>query len=89
MFEWDEAKNQSNIAKHGISFERAQRIFEGPVLSEVDDSLDYGEERVVSLGMVDGIVCLVVVHTDRDDHIRLISARRANRMERNRYEQSL
>ena len=44
-FEWDETKNQANIQKHGVSFETAKRIFDGPVLSRLDERRDYGEDR--------------------------------------------
>ena len=49
-FEWDTAKNQTNIRKHGVSFETAQRIFEGSVLTWFDDRKDYGEDRYISVG---------------------------------------
>lgn len=84
-FEWDDAKNQVNIRKHGVSFETAKRIFEGPVYTCLDDRDDYGEERFISIGMVDGIAVLVVVHTDREGRVRLISARPASNKERQRY----
>ena len=51
-FEWDDNKNQQNIAKHGISFEQASAIFEGFTLDAPDDRFDYGEERTISLGMI-------------------------------------
>lgn len=89
MTEWDDAKNLQNIAKHGVSFELAQRIFDGPVLTWIDDRRDYGEQREVSIGMVDGVLVLTVAHTDRSGVRRLISARPASRRERSRYEQAL
>ena len=88
-FEWDEQKNQANIAKHGISFERAQRIFEGMTVDQVDDRQDYGEERIISLGMIEAILILVVVHTDRNGATRIISARPARRSERKIYEEAI
>ncbi|MFY7960017.1 MAG: BrnT family toxin [Elsteraceae bacterium] len=89
MTEWDGAKNLQNIAKHGVSFELAQRIFDGPVLTWIDERRDYGEQREVSIGMVDGVLVLTVAHTDRSGVRRLISARPASRRERSRYEQAL
>lgn len=77
--EWDEAKNHR--ATHGISFEEASAIFEGPVFTAADDREDYGEERSVSMGRLGSLVAIVVVHTDREGRIRLISARKANRRE--------
>jgi len=86
MTEWDEVKNQRNIAKHGVSFELAQRIFDGPVLTWIDDRRDYEEQREISIGMVDDALVLTVAHTDRSGVRRLISARPASRRERSRYE---
>ena len=88
-FEWDEAKNRLNIEKHGIGFGRASAIFAGPTLDAVDSRADYGEVRTKSLEMLDGAVLLAVLHTERDGVIRLISARRANRIERRRYEETV
>ncbi len=85
MFEWDDAKNTANIAKHGVSFSTAVRIFDGPVLTAVDDRFDYGEIRENSIGLVDGVLFLVVTHTDRNGIIRIISARPAKRQEREYY----
>jgi len=86
-FEWDEQKNQANIMKHGISFDRAKTIFGGDVLARIDDRYDYGEAREVSLGLLDGVLVLYVVHTERDGKIRLISARPANQQERRQYDE--
>jgi len=84
-FEWDEAKNQKNIQKHGISFERAKRIFSGKVLTRIDDRYDYGEVRKISSGLLEGTIIIVVVHTDRKDKTRIVSARKANKEEREAY----
>lgn len=89
MFEWDEAKNAANIVKHGIDFADAKRIFEGPVLTRIDERFDYGEVRMLSLGAIEGRVLLAVVHTARDGSVRLISARFANRKETSDYAQAL
>ena len=88
-FEWDETKNKSNIAKHGVSFEDAKRIFDGFTVSAVDQRYDYGEERVISIGMIDGIAIVLVVHTDREGVCRIISARPTKKAERKRYEKAL
>ena len=84
-FEWDDEKNQANIRKHGVSFEQAEAIFNGPLWSKVDDRFDYDETRIISIGVMEGTVLLVVVHTDRNEVTRIISARVANRQERKRY----
>lgn len=88
-FEWDADKNRINIGKHGVSFETAKRIFEGPVLSWADDRKEYGEVRLRSIGQVDGVVVLAVIHTERSGKTRIISARPADRTERNRYEDAI
>ncbi len=88
-FEWGEAKNRQNIQKHGIGFARASKIFDGPTLEAVDDRADYGELRIKSLGLLDGLLLLAVIHTDRNGVKRLISARVANRKERHRYDEAL
>ncbi len=85
QFEWDEVKNEANFQKHHIRFEEAARIFSHPVITRVDDRQDYGKVREISTGLLDGLVILVVVHTDRDGTIRLISARPAKRAERKAY----
>jgi uncharacterized DUF497 family protein len=88
-FEWDARKNSLNLAKHGISFEEARLIFEGPTVSRADDRIDYGELREISIGAISGVVVVAVVHTNREDTIRLISARLANRRERRLYHEYL
>jgi uncharacterized DUF497 family protein len=84
-FEWDADKDAENLAKHGISFEEAAHIFDGPILTKMDDREDYGEVREITMGMLSPDAVLVVVHTDRGEKIRLISARKANRRERQVY----
>lgn len=87
-YEWDEAKNSENIAKHGIDFADAHRIFERPMLVRRDDREDYAEERWIALGER-GRIVVVIVFTPREDRIRVISVRRANRRERRVYEESI
>ncbi|WNB74360.1 BrnT family toxin [Methylomonas koyamae] len=84
-FEWDDEKNQANLIKHRIAFEEAALIFQGPVLTRIDNRKDYGEVREISIGQIEGQVVAVVVHTYRNGTIRIISARLANRTERERY----
>ncbi|MYE10529.1 MAG: BrnT family toxin [Gammaproteobacteria bacterium] len=83
-FEWDEAKDRANVAKHGVGFETAKRIFEGTILTRQDSRRDYGETRHTSVGRV-GPAVLVVAHTRRGANLRLISARPASRKEREAY----
>ena len=87
--EWDEAKNEANFRKHGIRFQEAGEIFDGPVLTARDDRKDYGERRFVSIGQLGETVVVVVVHTPRSGKTRLISARKANSNERQRYYESI
>jgi uncharacterized DUF497 family protein len=84
-YDWDAGKNIANQMKHGISFEEALLIFEGEVLTGVDTRRDYGETRKVSIGAIQDLIVIVVVHTDRNGLIRIISARLANRKERQKY----
>jgi uncharacterized protein len=84
-FEWDPDKEAANLQKHGISFTQAAAAFRDPfAIDWIDDREDYGEERVVLLGMTDGSV-LTVVYTERDSRIRIISARRADKHEQEIY----
>lgn len=92
IFEWDLAKAESNLRKHGVSFETATRVFADPFALVGQDRIENGEHRWQALGTVDGYLLLLVAHTVRDDAdgtevIRLISARRADPKERKRYEQ--
>ncbi|MGH9452565.1 MAG: BrnT family toxin [Terriglobia bacterium] len=84
-YSWDEGKNGRNIALHGIAFEDAKRIFEGPTVERVDDRFDYGEIRVYAIGLVNGLE-ITVVYSDRGDgERRIISAWRAEPHERRAY----
>ena len=74
---------------HGISFDEARHIFDGLILTRVDERQDYGENRDISLGVLPPDAGLVVIHTERGDRIRLISARKANRCERKVYHDHL
>jgi uncharacterized protein len=88
-YEWDEAKNAANVAKHGIGFETASQIFDGPIVSAEDTRRDYGEIRWNSIGRVAEIAVVVVTHTNRHGIVRIILARPANRTERKRYEEAI
>ena len=88
-FEWDERKNQANIDKHGLSFEQTIPAFFGTVLTERDLRRDYGEERLRTLGRIRSLLVVVIIHTDRRGRVRIISARPANRMERDEYDEAL
>jgi uncharacterized protein len=84
-FEWDEAKAAANLVKHGVSFEQARQAFDDPfAIDFLDDRADYGENRLILLGMVENRL-LVVAHTLRGDRVRIISAREAEPHERRQY----
>ena len=84
-FEWDDRKAAANLRKHGVDFDLAARAFGDPIAIEViDDREDYGEERVALIGMA-GEKLLKVVYPLRGNCIRIISARRATRHEREDY----
>ena len=86
---WDKRKGRGNVARHGIAFEDAIRIFEGPTLERVDDRFDYGEIRIYAIGVVDGLE-ITLIYTDvSETERRVISAWRAERHERTAYWQSL
>jgi uncharacterized protein len=86
--EWDERKRLSNLIKHGIDFIRASKVFEGRILTVERRQHGSGEERFSVLGKTENVV-LYVVYTRRGDNLRIISARRAGRHERERYYESL
>jgi uncharacterized DUF497 family protein len=89
-FEWDPRKARSNLIKHGVGFEEASTVF-GDLLSLTipDPEHSRTEERYVTMGTTFTGKLLVVVHTDRGDNIRIISARRASRRERSSYEKGI
>ena len=84
-FEWDENKNQKNILKHGISFTEASTIFKEDIISKNDNRKNYGELRKISIGHIENIIIAAVVHTDRNNVIHIISARKANKRETEMY----
>lgn len=90
QFDWDPEKASRNLAKHGISFDEATRVFEDPLfLAFADLDHSFQERRFIIMGeLVDGRL-LVVAYTERNNQIRLISARLATRQERQTYESEL
>ena len=86
-FEWDKEKAIANLKKHGVSFEEATTIFSDPLSSTIPDpSHSQEEDRYVIIGLSMIGRHLVVVHTDRGDKIRIISARHATPSEVRKYE---
>lgn len=88
-FEWDEQKNDINIAKHGFDFADAYRIFDLPIVVDIDNRSEYGEDRWIGTGMLDGRVVVVVYTVPNETSTRIISLRKALAYERKRYEQYL
>jgi uncharacterized protein len=89
-FEWDEAKNRTNILKHGFDFADAESMFHGPLLIRPDTREDYGEERWIGIGMLArGTIAFVVFSEPIQGLIRIISLRRADHEERKEYEKAI
>jgi uncharacterized DUF497 family protein len=87
-FEWSPAKASANLDKHGVSFEEAQSIFyDDFAVQFFDEENSQDEDRFLMLGMSSGARLLIVCHCEREegDVIRLISARKATRNERQHY----
>jgi uncharacterized protein len=82
---WNSAKSRSNVRRHGIAFQDAARILDGPTVERVDDRFEYGETRIYAIGVVNGLE-ITVIYTDREDGERhLISAWRSEPHERRYY----
>jgi uncharacterized DUF497 family protein len=86
--EWDEDKRQATFRERGVDIAYAALIFLDEVFTHLDDRRDYGEERYISVGFV-GDQCFVVVHTERENVIRVITAWKGGRNDRKKYEESL
>jgi uncharacterized DUF497 family protein len=91
-FGWDPRKSDENLRARGFDFEFASLVFEGPTLEREDQRRDYGEKRVIAIGLAQGIA-LTVVYTDRAEAgvvvRRIVSARLSNRRERQAYFEAL
>ena len=82
--EWDDAKCKQTLRERGIDFADCAKVFDGPTYSFSDSRKDYGEERVCTVGVLEGRL-LIIVSTERGDTIRIISVRRANEREEKEY----
>ena len=91
-FSWDENKASSNLEKHSISFDEAILVFADPFFLMSQDRIENGEVWWQSIGEIEGVAVIIVAHTwyddDGEEHIRIISARPADKKERKRYEQN-
>lgn len=88
-FEWDQQKNKANIAKHNLDFADVPRVFRLPLRISPDKRKDYGEDRWIGIGVLDGRVVVVVFTEPNEQTIRIISLRKALPYKRKRYEQYL
>lgn len=80
MFVWDEAKRRLNLRKHGIDFADAEKNFRGVTFTAEDTREDYGEQRFLTLGLLEDQV-VSVAHTEQGEEIRIISIRKATKHE--------
>lgn len=87
-YEWDEAKRVANLRKHGIDFTDVPTVFDGDILTVEDDRSSYGEQRFVTFGLLQGRV-IAVVHVEREESTRIISARKATKYEQRIYFEQL
>ena len=85
-YEWDEAKNQANFVKHGLWFQDAEQVFASPCVTFEDDRFDYGEVRLLTLGLLAGRL-VIIAHAPRKDGSRIISMRKGNRREQKIYKE--
>ena len=86
MYEWDEAKRRENLRRHGVDFAIVEGFEWLNSIASEDTSERYGEPRFISIGPI-GTQLYVLVWTERTDAIRVISLRKANRLERRRHEE--
>ena len=87
-FIWNKRKNESNVKKHGLDFADACKVFDSPMLVDLGDHQDYGEDRWIGIGFMDNSRVVVVVFTEpEEDVVRIISMRKATTEESDKYEQ--
>lgn len=88
-FEWDPEKAQKNLQKHEVSFEEASSVFDDPMfITLLDDEHSDDEERYITIGLSNKTRLFLVAHTERDNRIRIISARKATKYEEKFYEET-
>lgn len=87
-YEWDERKRSSNIKKHSIDFVDVPEVFDGDIVLLPDERFDYDEPRFVAIGILKSVV-VVIAYTERDENIRIISARKATKNEQIYYFQEI
>ena len=88
-FEWDPAKERKNFRKHEVSFEEASSVFDDPIfITVLDEEHSADEERYITIGVSNKNRLLLVAHTERNDRIRIISARKATKNEEKFYKET-
>ena len=88
-FEWDEDKNLANIRNHRIDFADVPPLFDGPMVVRLDTRRDYGEDRLIGIGLLHNAIIVVVFVERKPDKSRLVSARKATRHERERFQEEV
>jgi uncharacterized protein len=83
-FVWDESKRRENLLRHGIDFRDVPAVFEGPTVTYADDRFPYEDYRYITIGLL-RVAVVLIAHTETDDEIRIIHARKANRATAERY----
>jgi uncharacterized DUF497 family protein len=86
-FKWNDEKRKSNLSKHGLDFAQAHKVFDGVTFTFEDNRFDYGEQRFISIGLLNDVV--IIVHTETIEEMRIISMRRANKNEQKLYFKNL
>lgn len=88
-FEWDSVKAEKNVEKHQVSFKEAAAVFDDPLfITFIDDEHSIDEEQYITIGLSGSGRLLMVAHAERQDGIRIISARRATKKEEQFYDQA-
>ena len=88
-FEWDERKRRENIKKHGIDFLDAPEIFQGPMLVNLDEKDDYGEDRYIGIGFLRNKAVVVVFTEPHPEITRMVSLRKATKDEEKRFKEAI
>ena len=89
-FEWDPKKAKANLAKHGLGFAEAATVFQDPLAITIfDPDHSESEDRYVTIGVSDQGRAMIAAHADRDDRIRIVSARELTRSERREYDKEI
>ena len=88
-FEWDEQKNKENIRKHGLDLSDAWKIFQAPLVIDLDLRTDYGEDRWIVIGLLGSRTVVVTFTLRKAQTIRIISLRKASRHERKKFEEEI